>query len=143
MATVNGIDVNNLNGMIEAVKQNPTLAQATFHSHTAWKRGFQSEAAIGDYVQAGATVPRGRSFRLTGDHPEGLLGQNTAPAAVQTPVPGPGARLAGGGGVLGGGGGPPGGLPGEPPARAGGGTLAGGGGRLHRGRLGHLRRGHG
>jgi len=96
MATVNGIDVNNLNGMIEAVKQNPTLAQATFHSHTAWKRGFQSEAAIGDYVQAGATVPRGRSFRLTGDHPEGLLGQNTAPAAVETLIAAASACIAGG-----------------------------------------------
>src|SRR3990172_4361211 len=96
MATVNGIDVKNWNGMIEAVKQTPTLAQATFHSHTAWKRGFQSEAAIGDYVQAGATVPRGRSFRLTGDHPEGLLGQNTAPAAVEPLRGAASACIAGG-----------------------------------------------
>lgn len=96
MATVNGIDVNNLNGMIEAVTQNPTLAQATFHSHTVWKQGFQSQAAIGDYIQAGSTVPRGRNFRLTGDHPEGLLGQNTAPAAVETLIAAAGACIAGG-----------------------------------------------
>jgi uncharacterized OsmC-like protein len=94
--TRNGIDVTQLNGMIEAVKQNPGMAQATFHSTTNWRQGFQNEARIGDYVQAGSTVARDRDFTVQGDHPEGLLGQNTAPAAVETLIAAAGGCIAGG-----------------------------------------------
>ncbi len=94
--TINGISVGDLNSTINAVKENPVLARCTFHSRTVWKSGFQSRAEIGDYVQAGARVQRGRTFQLSGDHPEGLLGQNTAPAAVEALIAATGACIAGG-----------------------------------------------
>jgi uncharacterized OsmC-like protein len=93
---LNGIAVDQLTGMIEAVQQNPVLAQATFHSRTTWKQGFQGQAEIGDYVQAGDKVKRGRSFYVASDHPEGLLGQNSAPAAVETLIAAVGACISGG-----------------------------------------------
>lgn len=80
----NGIDVDALNSTIEAVKQNSLLAKCTFHTRTVWKKGYQNEAAVGDFVQAGGEVKRGRTFHVLGDHPEGLLGQNSAPTAVET-----------------------------------------------------------
>lgn len=94
--TLNGIDLAMLTGTIEAVKQNPVLAQATFSSKLTWKQGFQSRSEIADYVQAGGNVARGRHFTVTGDHPEGLLGQNTAPAAVETLIATVGGCIAGG-----------------------------------------------
>jgi uncharacterized OsmC-like protein len=93
---INGISVEDLNSTINAVKKDPAVARCTFHARTVWKKGFQNSAQIGDYVQAGATVQRGRSFELSGDHPEGLLGQNTAPAAVETLIAATGACIAGG-----------------------------------------------
>ena len=80
---INGIDVEALNAIIGAVKQNPLLAKCTFQTHTVWKKGFQSQALISNFIQAGEIVKRGKTFTLSGDHPEGLLGQNTAPAAVE------------------------------------------------------------
>ena len=93
---INGIDVNALNSTIEAVKQNPILAKCTFSTHTLWKKGFQNKTEISSFVQAGETVKRGKTFRLEGDHPEGLLGQNTAPAAVETLIAATSACIAGG-----------------------------------------------
>ncbi|AJF60766.1 MAG: OsmC family protein [archaeon GW2011_AR10] len=93
---INGIDVNTLNSTIEAVKQNPVLAKCTFSTHTVWKKGFQNQTEISSFVQAGETVNRGKTFKLGGDHPEVLLGQNTAPAAVETLIAATSACIAGG-----------------------------------------------
>lgn len=92
----NGIDVDSLTGMIQAVTQQPGLARATFSTKTVWQRGFQSEACITDYVQGGQTVERGKTFVVSGDHPEGLLGQNQAPAAVETLIAAVAGCIAGG-----------------------------------------------
>jgi uncharacterized OsmC-like protein len=94
--TINGISVGDLNSTIEAVRENPAAARCTFHTRTVWSRGFQNSAVIGDYMQAGSRVPRGRTFSLSGDHPQGLLGQNTAPAAVEALIAAAGACIAGG-----------------------------------------------
>lgn len=96
MTEVNGIVLEQLNGTIEAVKQNPSLGRATFQSKTTWEKGFQSTAEIGDYVQGGSKVTRGKQFRISGDHPEGLLGHNSAPAAVETLIASVGACISGG-----------------------------------------------
>lgn len=93
---VNGINTEQLMGMIGAVKQNPAIARATFRSTTTWKQGFQTQADIGNYVQGGGEVKRGRTFHLSGDHPEGLLGQNTGPAAVETLIAAAAACISGG-----------------------------------------------
>lgn len=92
----NGIDVEALNSTIEAVKQNPLLAKCTFSTRTVWKKGFQNEAEIRDFVQAGETIKRGKTFHLPGDHPEGLLGHNTGPSAAETLIAATGACVAGG-----------------------------------------------
>ncbi len=94
--TVNGINTEQLMGMIGAVKQNPAIARATFRTTTTWKRGFQSEGEIGGYQLGGGEVQRGRTFHVSGDHPEGLLGQNPGPAAVETLIAAAGACISGG-----------------------------------------------
>lgn len=96
MTEVNGIVLEQLSGTIEAVKQNPQLARATFQTKTTWDKGFQSTATIGDYIQGGSEVHRGKQFRINGDHPEGLLGHNNAPAAVETLIAAVGSCITGG-----------------------------------------------
>lgn len=92
----NGINVEQLNGMIDAVSENPGLARATFRTSTIWHEGFCSNAQVGDYVQGGNTVERGLTFNVEADHPEGLLGGNRAPAAVETLVAATAACISGG-----------------------------------------------
>ncbi len=94
--TKNGIDVTQLNNMIEAVTEDPNLARATFHTSTTWQAGFRSDAKVGDYEQGGSEVVRGRTFMVAADHPEGLLGGNEAPAAVETLVAAVAGCIAGG-----------------------------------------------
>lgn len=98
--TVNGIDIDKLNATIEAVKQNPQLAQCGFQTHTVWEKGFQNQTDVGDFVQAGNTVKRGKTFKLKGDHPEGLLGQNLGPAAVETLIAATATCISGDGRLL-------------------------------------------
>lgn len=95
-ASKNGINVDQLHGMIDAVTEEPGLARATSRTSTSWHEGFCSEAQVGDYVQGGRTVERGRSFNVGADHPEGLLGGNRAPAAVETLVAAVAGCIAGG-----------------------------------------------
>lgn len=92
----NGIAVEQLNGMIEAVKANPGLAQAVFTTNANWREGFRSDVSIGNYEQGGEVVERGRTFVVQGDHPEGLLGNNQAPAAVETLIAATAQCIAGG-----------------------------------------------
>lgn len=93
---INGIDTVVLNSTIEAVKQNPLLGSCTFRAHTVWRKGFQNQTEISNFVQAGGTIPRGKTFQLVGDHPEGLLGQNAGPAAVETLIASVAGCIAGG-----------------------------------------------
>ncbi len=95
-AMVNGVNVEQLNGMIASVKQNPGLARTTFHSKTHWEKGFQNKADIGDYEQGGGHVSRAKHFYLNEDHPQGLLGSDTAPTAIETLLAAVGACVSGG-----------------------------------------------
>ena len=45
---VNGLNVQEIQGLIEAVKKEPQIAQARFHATTAWVTGFRNEASVKD-----------------------------------------------------------------------------------------------
>lgn len=96
MTAVNGINVEQLNGMIEAVKKDPSLAKCTFTASTVWESGFRNRGQIQGYRQNGQTVGRPQPFVVKGDHPEGLLGTNAGPAAVEALLAAAGACIAGG-----------------------------------------------
>jgi len=40
---VNGISVEQIQGMTEAVKQQPMMAQGKLYAKTVWKNGFNNE----------------------------------------------------------------------------------------------------
>ncbi|MEL7119697.1 MAG: OsmC family protein [Bacteroidota bacterium] len=81
---VNGVNVTQLMGTIEAVKENPAIAEFKFRSHTKWINGGYCQTEIKSFY--GATQEdssRKDAFILDGDEPPVLLGANRGPNAVE------------------------------------------------------------
>jgi uncharacterized OsmC-like protein len=82
--TSNGIDVGQLVETIEAITGDPSLADFTFRARTTWQGGTHSTGEIGAFTHAGeADQTRVAQFRLEGDEPPVLLGENRGPNAVE------------------------------------------------------------
>jgi len=82
--TVNGVNVDQLVGTVNAIKQNPSLARFTFRSRTDWAGGGHSRTTIQSFYGAGAEdTSRAQPFVLEGDEPPVLLGQNAGANAVE------------------------------------------------------------
>lgn len=80
----NGIDVGQLVSTLEALQQDRELGRFTFRATSRWQGGTHSVGEIGRFVHAGEEDPsRNTSFRLEGDEPPVLLGNNQAPNAVE------------------------------------------------------------
>lgn len=84
VTSVNDVDVSQLMETIEHVKQEPGAARFTFQAHNEWLGGARSETTIQSFYHAGQ-VDRSRQepFVLEGDEPPVLLGDNSAPNAVE------------------------------------------------------------
>ncbi len=81
----NGIELAQMQGMVDAVKKQPQMAQARIYAKTMWKSGFNNEASMKDFEMGGAmnTTSRRSPFIIAGDHPPELLGTNKGPASVE------------------------------------------------------------
>ncbi len=80
----NGVNVDQLVGTISAIKQTPSIAKFNFRSSTTWKGGAKAASTIKSFYGAGQEdASRTESFNLALDEPPVLLGQNTAPNAVE------------------------------------------------------------
>lgn len=81
---VNGVNVDQLVGTVEAIKENPTLAQFKFRAETEWVSGGHSRTKIQSLYGAGQEdTSRAQPFILEGDEPPVLLGQNHGANAVE------------------------------------------------------------
>ncbi|MFW6193643.1 MAG: OsmC family protein [Gemmatimonadota bacterium] len=84
-STLNGVDVDQLEETIEAIKKDPTLARFQFRTHTEWESGGRTRTRIQTFEHAGEEDDsRETPFVLEGDEPPVLLGSDTAPNAVET-----------------------------------------------------------
>lgn len=82
--TINGVDVNQLMETIQAIQDQPDLARFQFRARTAWLRGAVSQTRIESFHGAGdEDSSRTHPFTLDADEPPVLLGQNSAPNAVE------------------------------------------------------------
>ena len=82
--SLNGVNVDQLVGTIEAVKGTPEIAQFKFRAKTEWINGGHSRTKIQSFY--GATqedTTREKAFILEGDEPAVLLGENHGPNAVE------------------------------------------------------------
>jgi uncharacterized OsmC-like protein len=81
---VNGVNVDQLVGTINAIKDNPGLAQFEFRAKTEWVDGGHSRTRIQGFYGAGQEdTSRAQPFILEGDEPPVLLGGNAGPNAVE------------------------------------------------------------
>lgn len=82
---VNGLDVGQIQGMVDAVKKQPQMAQAKLSAKTVWKSGFHNEALVKDFSLGGVknATSRPNSFVIVGDHPPELLGTNKGATSVE------------------------------------------------------------
>jgi uncharacterized OsmC-like protein len=81
---VNGVNVDQLVGTIEAVKQNPDLARCNFRAETNWINGGHTRTTIQGFYAAGQEdTSRSQPFLIDGDEPPVLLGENHGPNAVE------------------------------------------------------------
>ncbi|MCW5752232.1 MAG: OsmC family protein [Alphaproteobacteria bacterium] len=76
-AVVNGLDVAALQGMVQAITEDPSRGTAAFRVKSRWTGGTRSEADVESYEIGGRRIDR--AFRMRADEPVELLGNNTAP----------------------------------------------------------------
>jgi uncharacterized OsmC-like protein len=81
---LNGVNVDQLVGTINAIKANPDLARFKFRAKNEWVNGGHSRTSIQSFFGAGQEdASRGKPFILEGDEPPVLLGANAGPNAVE------------------------------------------------------------
>jgi uncharacterized OsmC-like protein len=100
---VNGLGVQAIQEMVDAVVAQPQAAAATFYATTTWKSGFHNEATIKAFSLGGARndTSRHQQFRVAGDHPAELLGTDTGPTSVELVLAALGHCIASGWAVYG------------------------------------------
>ncbi len=82
---LHGVNVDQLVGTVNAIKENPDLARFRFRAVTEWVDGGHSRTKIQGFYGAGAEdASRDSPFVLEGDEPPVLLGSNAGPNAVET-----------------------------------------------------------
>ena len=80
----NGVNVDQLIGTINAIKDNPDLAHFHFRATNEWVSGSHSRTTIQSFYGAGSEdTSRSGPFILEGDEPPVLLGRNAGPNAVE------------------------------------------------------------
>lgn len=80
----NGIDRDALAATVEAVRQQPELAQVTFTLDADWQSGCHQRATTGELRQAGAAVDsRTSRYVLESDEPAALLGTDRAASPAE------------------------------------------------------------
>ena len=79
---VNGLDLDALSQVIEAIQSDPAKGLVQFTVRSAWKGQARSETSINSYRLGGSEVRR--NFKIAIDEPFELLGENTAPNPQET-----------------------------------------------------------
>lgn len=84
IATIrNGVNVDELNATVSAVKDNPTLGKFTFRSKAKWINRAHSQSTFDSLYGAGQEHKRPTPMFLEGDEPAALLGTDMAPNAAE------------------------------------------------------------
>ncbi|MCL9816345.1 OsmC family protein [Natronocalculus amylovorans] len=82
MSVTNGVDVDQLEQAIDAIQTDPNVGRFRFYGETEWNGALKCVTEIDQFDQAGETVHT-QTFQIEGDEPEQILGERTAPNAVE------------------------------------------------------------
>lgn len=81
---INGVDVNHLTETVNAIEENPSLAEFRFRARSEWIGGARCRTQFDGFYGAGQeNGSRTEPFVVEGDEPPVLLGTNQAPNAVE------------------------------------------------------------
>ena len=81
---INGVDQEALFATIDAVKNQPELAQVSFNVTSDWLQGCRQRATTGDVIQNGTAIEsRESTFVLESDEPVALLGTDMAASPAE------------------------------------------------------------
>jgi uncharacterized OsmC-like protein len=72
----NGVDVEKLGGMVEAVKRDPKLAALRFSVHSEWKGGLKAQHSGGQYTVGVTTTQHKQPRSIMTDEPPEVLGSD-------------------------------------------------------------------
>lgn len=83
--TLNGVNVDQLVETIDIIKSQPGVAKFKFRAQNEWIEGARSRTTIKSFYGAGEEdTSRTEPFVMEGDEPPILLGENSAPNAVES-----------------------------------------------------------
>ena len=80
---VNGVNVTKLGQTIEAIKQNPEIAQFKFRARNQWDIGGHNQATIDTFYGACQEMEHKQPFKLDADEPAVLLGEDNGANPVE------------------------------------------------------------
>lgn len=80
---VNGVNVDELNNTIKAIKEQPEIAKFKFRAANKWESGSNNRTVINEYYGAGQDFTRTRPFVVENDEPPILLGADKAANPVE------------------------------------------------------------
>jgi uncharacterized OsmC-like protein len=80
----NGVILDNIEGLVNAIKENPSVANVQFHAQSVWRGGTQAAVTISDMYSNGSNImgPE-RKFNLIVDEPAVLGGKDEYPNPVE------------------------------------------------------------
>ena len=76
---INGVNVDQQEDTVRAVRNQPELAQFQFRAHNQWQGGGHNQIHVDKYYRMCQEIQRDESFALTADQPSTLLGTNKGP----------------------------------------------------------------
>ncbi|MGD9017007.1 MAG: OsmC family protein [Desulfobacterales bacterium] len=82
-SAVNGVNVNELFGTIDAVKKAPVIASFRFRARNQWLDGGHNRTTIGNFYGTQQEHDRREPFVLDADEPPLLLGRDLGPNPVE------------------------------------------------------------
>jgi len=79
----NGVNTPVLMATIDAVKENPPLAQFRFRASSRWVDGTYSQSRVESFSGAGGEHQHKSQFTFAADHPEVLVGQDRGVTPIE------------------------------------------------------------
>ncbi|MDQ4087432.1 MAG: OsmC family protein [Pseudomonadota bacterium] len=76
-ACLNGIDLDGVVDLVDAIKTGARCGRACFRVKTQWKGQTRTESTVESFTCAGEPIPR--TFTIVSDEPTELLGTDSAP----------------------------------------------------------------
>ena len=80
---LNGVDVDVVNGVINAVTEKPELAKSKFRVKNKWIDGGHNRTTVLGFYSAGQEISHTQQFVLDADEPPIMAGQDQAPSPVE------------------------------------------------------------